>query len=118
MPSGHLLLFELVSVRLQVDNDFTHASYRLAFSSSWATIQSVHLNRTVRTPAKAGVLPHQEIIMEIDTARARELLNKRDEIDAELAAIFSGAQVKKPVKCSHCQQEGHTARTCSQKQAG
>jgi hypothetical protein len=53
--------------------------------------------------------------MEIDTARARALLDKRDEIDAELASLFAGTSVKKPIKCGNCQQEGHSARTCSKK---
>lgn len=56
--------------------------------------------------------------MDIDTNRARELLNRRDEIDAELAALFAGQQTqqtKKPIKCGNCQQEGHSARTCPQK---
>ena len=54
--------------------------------------------------------------MDIDTARIRELLNKRDEIDTELAGIFAGQHMKKPVKCGACGEEGHTARTCSKKQ--
>lgn len=55
--------------------------------------------------------------MDIDTHRIRELLNKRDEIDAELAVIFTGTKDRKPQKCSICQQEGHSARTCPQKAA-
>ena len=53
--------------------------------------------------------------MDIDTARIRELLNRRDEIDTELAALFTGTKERKPQKCSRCQQEGHSARTCLQK---
>jgi hypothetical protein len=53
--------------------------------------------------------------MDIDTARARELLNQRDQIDAELAALFAGTITKKPIKCGHCQEEGHTARKCPRK---
>ena len=48
--------------------------------------------------------------MDIDTARIRELLNKRDEIDQELANLFAG--VKKQVTCSICKESGHTARSC------
>ena len=51
--------------------------------------------------------------MDIDTQRIRELLNRRDEIDAELAGLFSGMAPKKSVRCSHCKEEGHTARTCA-----
>lgn len=53
--------------------------------------------------------------MDIDTARIRDLLNKRDEIDAELAAVFVGSSSKKPINCSRCSQPGHSARTCPQK---
>lgn len=48
----------------------------------------------------------------MDTTRARELLDKRDEIDAELASVFAGQQAKKPIKCGSCGVEGHSARTC------
>jgi len=51
--------------------------------------------------------------MEIDTARIRDLLDKRDQIDAELAAAFVGT--KKPIKCGQCGEEGHTARTCAKR---
>jgi hypothetical protein len=52
--------------------------------------------------------------MEIDTARVRELLDKRDAIDAELAAIFLGKE-RKPLTCSICGGTDHTARKCPQK---
>jgi hypothetical protein len=45
----------------------------------------------------------------LDTARIRQLLDKRDDIDRELQELISG---KKPVKCSHCGGENHTARNC------
>ena len=52
--------------------------------------------------------------MDLDTQRIRNLLDKRDEIDRELAAIFTGNGMKerKAQRCSVCEQEGHTARTC------
>ena len=53
--------------------------------------------------------------MEINTAKVRDLLDKRDEIDAELAALFAGTSTKKPITCGACQQPGHSARTCPQK---
>ncbi len=53
--------------------------------------------------------------MDIDTSRVRELLNKRDEIDAELTSIFTSSRERKAQKCSVCQQEGHSARTCPNK---
>ena len=54
--------------------------------------------------------------MDINTTRIRELLDKRDEIDTELAAIFAGQGVKKTITCSLCKTEGHTARSCPQRQ--
>ena len=53
--------------------------------------------------------------MEFDTTRIRQLLDKRDEIDVELTALFQGQQTRKTIKCGTCQQEGHTARTCPQR---
>jgi len=53
--------------------------------------------------------------MDIDTSHIRDLLNRRDEIDAELASLLSGTKERKPQRCSLCQQEGHSARTCPQK---
>lgn len=52
--------------------------------------------------------------MDIDTTRIRQLLDKRDEIDAELAAALAGA--KKQITCSKCKETGHTARSCPQRQ--
>lgn len=51
--------------------------------------------------------------MDIDTTRIRALLDKRDEIDQELAGLFAGT--KKTVTCSLCNQQGHTARSCPNK---
>ena len=57
--------------------------------------------------------------MEIDSAisRVKELIAQRENIDAELAAIFGGtaAPKRKPSTCSLCNQEGHTARSCPSK---
>jgi hypothetical protein len=56
--------------------------------------------------------------MDIDIQHVRDLLNRREEIDRELAAIFAGrggSSERKPQRCSLCQQEGHSARTCPQK---
>ncbi len=54
--------------------------------------------------------------MDIDTQRIRELLSKRDEIDAELASAFNGTAHKKTIKCGTCSEEGHSARTCPKRQ--
>ena len=51
--------------------------------------------------------------MDIDVNRIRELLNKREEIDQALANILTAT--KKSIKCGHCGEEGHSARTCSRK---
>ncbi len=53
--------------------------------------------------------------MDLDTNRVRDLLNRRDEIDAELAGIFAGNVPKKEITCSKCQGKGHTARSCPQR---
>jgi hypothetical protein len=53
--------------------------------------------------------------MDYDIGRAKELIQKRDEIDAELAEIFSASRSavsRKPQKCGKCGKEGHSARTC------
>lgn len=53
--------------------------------------------------------------MEDKLGRLKDLIEKREAIDAELATLIVGYERKKQ-KCSVCQQEGHTARTCPQKQ--
>ncbi len=57
--------------------------------------------------------------MEIETriARAKELIAKREEIDAQLAALFGGAApAKKARRCKICDGEGHNAVTCPERQ--
>ena len=54
---------------------------------------------------------------DIDTqiARIKDLIAKREEIDAELSAVLGiSPKVRKPQRCSVCDQEGHSARTCPQ----
>jgi hypothetical protein len=53
--------------------------------------------------------------MEYDIARAKQLIEEREEIDRQLAVIFGGGKVRSAQKCSRCDQEGHTARNCPQK---
>jgi hypothetical protein len=56
---------------------------------------------------------------DIDTqiARIKDLIAKREEIDAELSAVLGiSPKVRKPQRCSVCDQEGHSARTCPQQQ--
>ena len=56
--------------------------------------------------------------MEYDIIRAKELIAQREDIDAELKGIFTGAEKsasRKPQKCGSCGEEGHSARTCPQR---
>jgi hypothetical protein len=60
------------------------------------------------------------IFLDIDTqiTRVKDLIAKREEIDAELFAILGVTpKVRKPQRCSKCNEEGHSARTCPQQQA-
>lgn len=56
----------------------------------------------------------------MDTAKLRKLLDDRDAIDAEIASTVNGdAPAKReraPQKCSKCGEEGHSARTCVNKE--
>ena len=46
--------------------------------------------------------------------RVKELIQKREEIDAELEGIFGlAARSKKTARCSKCGGEGHNAKTCT-----
>lgn len=58
--------------------------------------------------------------MDYDIARAKELIDQREEIDRQLAAIFGSSPGKSRAvqRCSKCGKEGHTARTCADKEAG
>jgi hypothetical protein len=47
-------------------------------------------------------------------ARVKELIQKREEIDAELEGVFGlAARVKKTARCSKCGGEGHNTKTCT-----
>lgn len=53
----------------------------------------------------------------MDTDALRKLLDQRDSIDEQIRSLITGApKERKTIKCSICDTEGHTARTCSQKQ--
>lgn len=49
--------------------------------------------------------------------RIRDLIDLKDKTDAELETLIGGGDVKpkKTITCSHCNQSGHTARTCPDK---
>jgi hypothetical protein len=52
----------------------------------------------------------------IDTAKIRELLDKRDEIDNQLMSMFNGnGKERKKQSCSKCGSDQHNARSCPEK---
>ena len=57
--------------------------------------------------------------MEIDEkiARVKELIAKREEIDAELGELLGGCTVRerRSPRCSICGEPGHRASTCQSK---
>lgn len=57
--------------------------------------------------------------LDIDTriAHVKDLIAKREEIDTELSTMLGVTpKVRKPQRCSNCNEEGHSARTCPQQQ--
>jgi Zinc knuckle len=58
--------------------------------------------------------------MEIDSkiARVKELIAKREELDAELSELLGGTtRERRTPKCSVCGEPGHRASTCLSKPA-
>lgn len=56
--------------------------------------------------------------MDIDTriARVKELIARREELDAELAELFGGSlKERRTPKCSNCGEAGHRASNCPAK---
>ena len=59
------------------------------------------------------------ILLDIDTqiSRVKDLIAKREEIDAELSTMLGvTTKARRPQRCSNCNEEGHSARTCPQTQ--
>ena len=57
--------------------------------------------------------------MDLDAkiALVKDLIQKREEIDGELAATFGlTLKTKKILRCSRCGEEGHNAKTCPTQQ--
>ena len=57
--------------------------------------------------------------MDLDAkiAHVKDLIQKREEIDSELAATFGVTlKPKKILRCSRCGEEGHNAKTCPTQQ--
>jgi hypothetical protein len=58
--------------------------------------------------------------MELDDTinRVKQLISQREAIEAELVALFKGQSptVKRTNKCGTCGKDGHSARTCPDKQ--
>jgi hypothetical protein len=79
------------------------------------------LNVGDRRKRKPYVLTSSEEVMymEIDAkiARVKELIAKREELDAELQELLGGSvKERRPAKCSICGEPGHRASTCPSKQ--
>lgn len=58
--------------------------------------------------------------MDIDEriGRAKDLIQRREEIDAELAMMFGiTVRAKKTLRCSKCGEEGHNSKTCPTSQS-
>jgi hypothetical protein len=54
--------------------------------------------------------------IEAKITRAKELIAKREELDAELSDLLGGAvRERRPKKCSICGEPGHRATTCPTK---
>jgi len=45
----------------------------------------------------------------------KDLIKKREDIDRQLAELFSGGSASRKLTCSICGSDSHTARTCPDK---
>ncbi|WFU37228.1 hypothetical protein QA635_39185 [Bradyrhizobium brasilense] len=56
--------------------------------------------------------------LESKIARVKELIAKREELDAQLGELLGGAgRERRIAKCSICNEPGHRASTCPSKAA-
>jgi hypothetical protein len=66
------------------------------------------------------VLGKEVMSMQIDDkiARVKQLIAKREELDAELQELLGGSAVRerRTPRCSVCNEPGHRATTCPTKQ--
>jgi hypothetical protein len=70
---------------------------------------------------KPYVLTSGKEVMRVDIdakiARVKELIAKREELDAELQELLGGSlKERRAAKCSACGEPGHRASTCPSKQ--
>ena len=73
----------------------------------------------MRSHALCTLLEKEVMRMEIDTkiGRVKELIAKREALDAELSELLGGAaRERRSPKCSVCGEPGHRASTCPSKQ--
>lgn len=54
-------------------------------------------------------------MLDTKIARVKELISQKEAVDTELATLLGG-EVKKTITCSKCQAQGHTARSCPQRE--
>ena len=51
--------------------------------------------------------------MDIDIAKLKDLIAKREDIDAQIIEACNGTKERKTQRCSRCGEAGHSVRTCS-----
>jgi hypothetical protein len=59
-------------------------------------------------------------VIELDERlmRIKDLIETKERVDTELEGLIGGPSERRkraPQKCSNCEQEGHTARSCPNK---
>lgn len=52
----------------------------------------------------------------MDVERIKQLLDDHQRIESEIAVLVTAGTKRKPQVCGVCQKEGHSARTCPDKQ--